>query len=477
MDAMPWLIDHSLCRQPVGVGTIEDRFPVVPMTTMVAFALEAAEKVGGGRVAIGLDEAVAFRWLPAAPPCRVQVTTEEIAPDVVRVRIGDNFRAEVRLAATYPPPPSAGNREIADAVTPPHTAREIYDGRWMFHGPQFQGIHTVQRFGSNALEATLVTLPPPGALLDAVGQLFGYWIEYSTPRDRLAFPYRIDRIDLYGPHPAPGEEVLAHVRIAALEKETVKGAFEIERADGTLWATVTNFTDRRFAGDHDALHKMYSLEEATVGSDRGDYWILQSDGGGADREMMMRRYLGGPERAVYADHSVRAQRPWLLGRIVMKDAVRDALWRRGHGPIFPIEVQTGNDEAGRPTAVHPGEADLRISIAHKGSVAVAIVAEGVDVGIDIEPVQPRSEVFDAMVMTDREHELGAALDPDRWRTRLWTAKEAVAKAIGTGLGGRPRDFEAVTLDGDWLRIGDHWVRSHTENLTEGEFIVSHTAQR
>jgi phosphopantetheinyl transferase (holo-ACP synthase) len=425
-------------------------------------------------VAVALEDAVAVRWLVGEPATSVVITTEESTPGVVDVSIENHFRAKVHLADRYP---TAPDPTIVTGGAPPHTAREIYDLRWMFHGPSFQGIAETRAFGPDGIVGRVVALPPPGALLDAVGQLFGYWVAYSTTEDRMAFPFRIDRIDFYGPDPAPGDELTAYVGIAALEPTIAKGTFDVARSNGRLWARITHFTDRRFEGDHRMIEKMYHPEVSTIGEERGPFWLFHDASTPANRELMMRRYLAADERAAYADRPPRGQKGWLLGRVAVKDAVRAYLWERGHGPIYPIEVGVHHDQDGRPTVTCPGDRDLRVSLAHSGSVAVAIVAEGHDVGIDLEPIEPRSERFAELVVTEGERALGRHLDPDRWLTRLWTAKEAVAKARGTGLQGRPKDFEAVELDGEWLRIGEHWVHSTTENTPEGEFVVSHTAPR
>ncbi|MGH4005287.1 MAG: 4'-phosphopantetheinyl transferase superfamily protein, partial [Pseudonocardiaceae bacterium] len=52
-----------------------------------------------------------------------------------------------------------------------------------------------------------------------------------------------------------------------------------------------------------------------------------------------------------------------------------------------------------------------------------------------------------------------------WVTRFWAAKEAVAKAAGTGLAGRPHRFTVQRVDGDrlWVAAGDEalsrWVQT------------------
>jgi phosphopantetheinyl transferase len=39
-----------------------------------------------------------------------------------------------------------------------------------------------------------------------------------------------------------------------------------------------------------------------------------------------------------------------------------------------------------------------------------------------------------------------------WFTRFWTAKEAVSKAEGTGLGGRPQRFEVINATPTELKV-------------------------
>jgi len=57
--------------------------------------------------------------------------------------------------------------------------------------------------------------------------------------------------------------------------------------------------------------------------------------------------IGERERAAYERQTPRRQRSWLAGRIAAKDAVRDLLWKRGSGPLFPVEVEIDNEPSGR----------------------------------------------------------------------------------------------------------------------------------
>jgi phosphopantetheinyl transferase len=149
-----------------------------------------------------------------------------------------------------------------------------------------------------------------------------------------------------------------------------------------------------------------------------------------------------------------------MGRIAAKDAVRRWLWARGGGPLFPVEVTIETDGHGRPTVNVPGPFKVCISIAHSGDLAVAI-AHDEAVGIDVEVVEGRNPGLERVALSAQERALLDRIvsnggDPERARpeafTRFWAAKEAVSKAEGTGLAGRPTAFEVGGVDGDRLRI-------------------------
>jgi phosphopantetheinyl transferase len=170
-----------------------------------------------------------------------------------------------------------------------------------------------------------------------------------------------------------------------------------------------------------------------------------------------------PDQRKYAE--------WLAGRIAAKDAVRRYLFERGHGDIYPVEIEIANDPKGRPHAYGPFEEDLRISITHKDSYAAAAVSVGVDCGIDIERVESRDEGFKGLAFTTEELELLPDQSPE-WLTRLWTAKEAVGKSLGTGMAGDPRTLRLSKVENMNLMVNDRWAA--TQQL--GEYILSWTLE-
>lgn len=73
------------------------------------------------------------------------------------------------------------------------------------------------------------------------------------------------------------------------------------------------------------------------------------------------------------------------------------------------------------------------SVSHKPRYVAAVVSTD-KIGIDIEEVKPRGESVLSYVATKEEWDLCGGKSWDAF-FRYWTAKEAVLKAVGIGLGG------------------------------------------
>jgi hypothetical protein len=329
---------------------------------MLGMFVEAAERLAPGRVAVGLQNVRALRWLAVEPAVEAQIDARMDGPDRVRVSIEGYSRAVVSLADEYGTPPEPDAEPLADEGAPLHTAEEFYRDRWMFHGPAYQGVTALHSMGSDGIRGSLRTLPAPGALLDAAGQLFGYWIMVNTTVDRVALPMRIDRIDLYGPHPEAGTPLECTVRVTDLTETDARGDLELVQ-DGRVWARVSQFTDRRFEST-DELFEVMRFPETNLIAERVDngWYVREHWRSTATRELVMRRYLNQSERDHYETLTPKDQRNWLLGRIAVKDAVRDWLWARGAGEIFPIEIAVTDGADGQPEVTSAYSNDLAVSL-------------------------------------------------------------------------------------------------------------------
>ncbi|MFF4428476.1 beta-ketoacyl synthase N-terminal-like domain-containing protein [Streptomyces sp. NPDC001513] len=450
--ALPSVRDHCVYLQPGGWPEDSDRFPVVPMTTMLELAADAARRhAPPGLAVVGYEDVRALRWLAVEPAVDVEVRVRGDGPGRVRVTLGEYASVVVLLGERYGPPPAPDDTPLRDPGPAPVSAAALYRDRWMFHGPRFAGVHEVRTVGSDGIHGVLRALPDQGALLDAAGQLFGHWMQLRLPVDRLVFPATVDRVRFFGPPPAPGELVTATARIREVHDVTVRGDLELRRASGGVWARIDGWTYRRFGADERVWPMKFTPEVCGIGEPRPEGWCLArrrwTDP--ASQELVMRRYLGAAERAVYERLSPRARAPWLLGRIAAKDALRGLLWDGGAGPVFPAEVPIGNDAAGRPLAEGPLARGYRLSIAHKDRIAVALADPARAVGIDVEPVTADPDALirialgpDELRLAERLAARGGTGLPAAL-TALWCAKEAAAKAAGSGLGGRPRDWRVA----------------------------------
>lgn len=470
---MPELIDHSFIEQPPDWPVPADCFPVVPMTRSLGHLAEFAREVVPEMVPVAIERVRALRWIEVEPPIELEVVAEFDGVNKVQVTIGDRLSGTVLMAPAYasPPVPTPFDPGVVEME---RMGPERFYGNpdvFVFHGPSYQSVVGFGPMGSKGLRGEVECLPAPGSLLDAAGQLLGYWSQAHTAENRVVLPFRVDRIEFFGPHPVPGRRLLCDVRVLELTDVWIRG--DLEMHDGEhVWARISGWEDRRFESDarlHDVFIIPANSAFATV--TRSGYCVAEEKWRStASRYFIARRYLDREDMAAYAEKGVRAQRAWLLGRVAAKDAVRQFLWQRGHGPIYPIEVKVENTGSGRPRVKGPWSRDLRVSIAHKEDRGVALVGEGVDVGIDIETIEARSEEFARIICADAELALLPEGSRDEWLTRVWVAKEAVAKALGTGLAGDARRFPLRAVAGERLLVRDHWV----ETCREGAYIVGWT---
>jgi 4'-phosphopantetheinyl transferase len=113
------------------------------------------------------------------------------------------------------------------------------------------------------------------------------------------------------------------------------------------------------------------------------------------------------------------------------------------------------------------------SISHKQRYAVAVIAKEL-VGIDVELIAPRTrELHDALASGDEWERLG-----DRsWSSffRLWTAKEAVLKANGLGIGSFDRCRLTEVLDDRHLVLAMPVRTWHVEQFEHDGHLFAVTA--
>lgn len=170
--------------------------------------------------------------------------------------------------------------------------------------------------------------------------------------------------------------------------------------------------------------------------------------------LRLRNGCGSPlERYLAPDEVARARRfrrpgdrdRFVAGRALVRLALGRAL------EVAPEEVELVRGPNGKPVVRRaPGTAGPFFNVAHSGALVVLALDAGARVGIDVDAVGARpglaevarrvcseAELASLEALTEREASAAVA--------RVWTRKEAVAKASGQGLSA-PFDRIAVPLD-------------------------------
>ncbi|TNE86848.1 MAG: acyltransferase domain-containing protein [Deltaproteobacteria bacterium] len=367
----PDLRDHSFFPQPLGWPIPSDGYPVVPMTMTIELLLEAGRKLAPDAVVVEARGLRAFKWLVVEPEVEVELVAERLEDGWVRARVVDYAEIELRLAETYPQAPEPAFGALPDPRPTPVDARQLYEERWMFHGPRYQGVTSLGPWDESGIEGVITAPRGPGSLLDNAGQILGYWLMAARDEDQLAMPVSMERIEWFGPHPAVGERVSCLVRVRAVDEGSLTGDVELVH-DGKLWCRIRRWVDHRFQTDPHVWRVMRQPEHTLLSAEHAGFVLFDEQAHRApSRDWLMRRYLGEAEKKAMLASGPRGQRAFLNGRIAAKDALRVALREDGVEGLFPVELPLG-DVVEAPALGGPLSATgLSVAVAHLPGVSVA----------------------------------------------------------------------------------------------------------
>jgi acyl transferase domain-containing protein/phosphopantetheinyl transferase len=512
-----YLNDHLFVYAPHKPA--RDCLPVMPLTMSMELAAEAAALLCPGLGLIGFETVRGHRWIALLDvtslelriDARAQALDSETGARRVEVSLFSTdevcFSATVLFAGAYR---QDLDFEIGDPATDgpwPITAAQVYSEGYMFHGPAFQCIAELSTMGNPVSSAVLAVPPRAGlfasrpeallltdpCLLDAAGQVVGLWARLNG---QYILPFGVDKVEFYGPSPPPGTRIPIHIEIVELDwdAQRIRSNLELEDGDGNVWARLLGWTvyvwkcSFRYVDATELPHRhVWAQELELPGAPAGSVCtaLTRADFEGLGLERVARQFLHEtelPEVLALPDRG--QQQEFLRSRVAAKDAVR-LWWARRHGTEelpHPSQFVIAHDESGRPYLVRGDGPEMPyLSLAHTAGGAVAITAD-VPAGIDLEPASRDARPLLSHFATAGEiglvELLGQACPEDVPATRLWCAKEAMAKARGTGLLGRPKDFEALTAerDGDFLmRHGPSGDRMVVHTAWVGPFLVALTS--
>lgn len=510
-----FLQDHVLS------GRVSDTDPellglsCVPLMVSLEVMAEAAALLAGHGGVCTIENVRALDW--------IALDRGEVALDV-QARWADaaRSRAAVSLFADGRP---VVNAEFGFApawqLAPLPALRERrasrYDGpglyaAGMFHGPIFQSLADFDGWDDSGTDARLSPCGLDGffedgqpsrmvlnpVLLDAMGQLAANWIVDHIGTDFNCFPSTIERIELYRPCPQGLPGLVLRARQEALGGETGdiaaprRWAFEALDAGGAPLVRVHGLVNVFFP----VPHAFYEVRRSPLGGWLGaplalpvpteaQVWRLPllDEAFCAQSSAVFLRVLAhatlsfGEREAWFAldGAPLRQRRQWLLGRLCLKEAVRAWVHGRTGALLYPSDVEVDHDAAGAPLVRGWWTERLceapSVSLSHDDLQCLAAVHEpGVPVGLDIESLaRPLRPELLAESLLPAERALWQSAAPARQTEvllRLWCAKEAAAKLLGTGLQGAPEQFAVSFVD-----AGMHQAVIDAHGWRVGAFIA------
>ena len=495
----PFLLDHTLGRRASRRRADLYGIPVIPFTFSMELIAEAARRlIGRQQVVTAIEEARGYRWLAVdrdelklrIEAVRIPRDGAESAVRVIVYELVDTgsekkaFEGVVLLASQYPEAPLQRYDALDDRPPRRFNVPDFYRFG-MFHGPRFQNIRRVKHLSETEVDADLQVfflddffaagespefqISPN--LLDCAGQLTAYSMLEHVEGYYGLFPFRVEALRLYAPPPNSGVRVRARGSLEFDGHSTTMN-FDYTNSSGGVLFRLESKQQRCFE-----FPKRYHM--ATFWPEAGDGlgmpWLEESgmliervddisaefldQGWGIWKRALAHMILNENERKTF--YTLPAEGPrrneWLLGRAAAKAAVRRWARRELDLEIDSADVEICADDRGKPFVECPEIQELvplpSLSISHTREVAVAAIdPSGQGIGLDLETPGKR-EVGEWLRAAFTTEELQLVPDPSpKALLPFWCAKEAAAKACGTGFAGRPEDWIVTASEGSRIVV-------------------------
>ena len=380
------------------------------------------------------------------------------------------------------------------------SGRDVYPQR-VCYGRRLRGIQFVEAWSESGLDYQVQVPPLAGnvnytrfpmwvvnpVLLGAIVSGFVLWRSHERFNGAFSFPIRLRRLEFCGVVPKEGATVNCYLRLAGVTPRSHISDITVTDGNGQTLIKVAGWeelTERVPPTYRDLVQQpamtflTESLSKETLGSPATEvssafatdvpYALFEKD-----EELWLKTLshviLGAEERREFAEMtgSTKRRTEWLFGRVAAKEAVRRFLKDYYQARWSDADVRIWANGAGKPIALGAWSefisGRLDVAIAHTQQFIVAVAAANARVGVDVESLsRDLTEEFTAGVFTPEELELAAqAATASVAIFRFWCAKEAVSKALGTGIRYSPRELVVtdyqpdagrlvVRLEGAWL---------------------------
>ncbi len=409
-----FLLDHTFIPCPEHIKKAEERFPTLPMAVSLEIMAEAAVALLPGQTVTALENISNKHWIHAGRlkhQVTLTVTVEhlDLTPDGMKrltCRIMSNIdknilhvSGEIIMDKSRPQATPTNSGKLISARPCRLDPASLYRHNRLYHGPCFQGIDQLQQYADNGIQG-IITVPAttnffssddrgefilaPGAI-DVASQLIACWAWEREDHIWVA-PVAVQRMELFGPTPKPGEKLQTTLLIRKSETKTLTFDLIMEQ-QGQIRCKITGWQDYLMGWPDRFLmvwqHAATSfLSDPLVSAEKNDCSIrhlTHLNLEGVNLEWVAHLFLHKDELSLFSDYDPTRQKSWLLGRIAAKDAIRIELEQRtGISGLYPSQIKITTNGTGQPQVkIISNEQNipcLHISISHKENEAVAVAS-------------------------------------------------------------------------------------------------------
>ena len=487
-----FLIDHTLGANLSINNKLLVGLPVIPFTISMEIISEAADfACGGNNKVLEIKGIRGYRWL---------AIDEDSLTLTVKAKFVSNTNGETSIDAKiyqYNPDSKIGLQLVFEGIVvcsnsfrnyiSSHTISflesDLKSSRWsddelyktgMFHGPRFQGVKKINGWSNKGIDATLQVISTSNffefteqpqfrldsGLIDAAGQLVGYWVSEQFGTDFNVFPFSVKSFSQFTDILPDESKIRCKGEIKFISDRQTTAYFEFVDESGDVIACLEGWEDRYFDIPNEYYKCRLNPSSSFITKDiKPNHLYCQylrafPDGFLEDSWKIWMRVLAHlvlskkEKKHWYALRSTQHQKDWLMGRIVAKNSVRKLVKDKFSILLSPVDISILNNDNGLPFVESPYLASNQvpsISISHHLGSAVAISSLTHKLGIDILNHASISHLDDLKIAFS-EIEFNSLKRYDQFILLCaFSAKESVYKANSLSTW-NPLDFMVKDVD-------------------------------
>jgi malonyl CoA-acyl carrier protein transacylase/phosphopantetheinyl transferase (holo-ACP synthase) len=402
--------------------------PVLPFTMALEMMAEIASQLFAKKVLLRMKDLRTHNWIILEGQRLWLEINAKAAPDLpeahVQLLVSDSSQTHPQLAVEgvflfgdgYPEAPAIEAFQLQQESTGSMAPEHFYPSA-LYHGPSFQSVSTLNRYGINGVEAAL-RIPPQNRLfrsisnpqffsdpllLDGAGQAIGLWAANNFKHNYVIFPVGLTEALFYA---APADQPLratcqAHT---TLEGDTyVRSNIDLVNTDGSLRAQLIGLQHKRinmpeklhlFRGSRDVMlsapwpapiEQFESSEMMMCCRFNPMGMNFSGTEGYVLRAVVANIILSRRERTIWKElpSSEMHRTEWLLARVAGKEAVRLLLRNRYGMEVWTADIEILEDNYGKPLVRGEWISQIgsapSISLAHYKDMAIALAVDGAEI--------------------------------------------------------------------------------------------------